>query len=341
MTAPRSLQRALAAARTEPPVWDAAHTEAVWSGIDTRRGVRARRRRIAGASAVVAAVAVLALLGVRQLGSRDEGAEVSPSVTPQPLAGAAPSRAIETPEGSSPAVVDEPILVEEDEPDATLLAEAGTITHDKEGTTQYRAAGDWSGHLSVGDGAIEITGPGAAFSVTTDASATVVTVEAAVVVIEYGGERKELHPGEVLRVETTHVVAEDRTRRTPRDRPGPDALLEQADAARRRGDLADAAKMLRQFTKRHVGHADAATAWFQLGKVERRRGRHRAAATAFGTSRKLLRGKVLESDALAEHARSLAAAGKDRDAKARAEEYLRWKPGGLHAADMRAIVDAR
>jgi len=336
-----SLDRALAVARTAPPTWDAAQTNEVWAGIEGRRRTRARVRQV-GAGLAVVGLAIAGLFGLASPSPEGaSGPTTALAASDVPAEVRSPAAATRPPVESSVEPSVEPIVEPPNGPSdqAVVLARAEAVAHAGE-HAHYQAAEDWSGQLDVHDGAIGISGPGAAFSVHTEASATVVSVQAAVVVVEYAAERRELHAGEILRIESEAIVAHAPARKEPRERVTAEVLLSRADDARRRGDLAAAAKLLRQFTKRHGSHQDAATAWFQLGKVERRRGRHRAAASAFASSRRLLRGKVLEGDALAEHARSLAAAGRRRDAEARAREYLRWKPGGLHAADMRAIVDA-
>ncbi len=117
-----------------------------------------------------------------------------------------------------------------------------------------------------------------------------------------------------------------------------DALQARADEARAHGRLADAATALRQLIRHHRKDARAYSAWFQLGKVERARGKHGSAAAAFEACAKRSASGALSEDARAEAAASWKAAGNHTRAHAAAQAYLERHPQGTHAARMQRIV---
>ncbi len=116
----------------------------------------------------------------------------------------------------------------------------------------------------------------------------------------------------------------------------PDAatLLARADAARASGSLDEAARLLRRLVATHPRDPRVTLALFSLGRVERRRGHHQAAAQAFEQC-----GAGLRGDAMAEAAASWIAAGQPSKARAAAQRYVTTYPEGVHAAQMRALAD--
>lgn len=118
---------------------------------------------------------------------------------------------------------------------------------------------------------------------------------------------------------------------------GPDELLARADTARRAGRTDDAAAALRELVDRHSRDPRVPTALFTLARIERSRGRHAAAATAFAECRARAPSGPLAEDALAEEATAWVAAGDLARAKETARRYLSLHPSGLYADRMRAI----
>ena len=135
-------------------------------------------------------------------------------------------------------------------------------------------------------------------------------------------------------------------RRPERPRPAPaeaeppdaDALLRQADAARRAGELAEATRLLETFVHTHRTHAEASAARMSLARVLEQRGRLEAAARTYEAL--LGPGVVgtLREDARAGAARVWSRHGKDERARPHARTYLQRNPDGPHAAAMKAIV---
>lgn len=158
------------------------------------------------------------------------------------------------------------------------------------------------------------------------------------------GLHEDAAPHEDTAADEDDVVVIDATEPAPAPRPtrpaGPsvEALLADADAARARGDLPRAAAALSELVRRHGSDPRAYSAYFQLGKVERARGRHAAAAAAFVKCWKRAPRGSLAEDARAEAAVSWHAAGRDADARAAAEGYLSRHPGGTHQARMRSLL---
>ena len=79
----------------------------------------------------------------------------------------------------------------------------------------------------------------------------------------------------------------------------------------------------------------SATALFTLGRVERTRGRHVAAANAFESAYERDPGAILAEDALAEATVSWADAGRTERARAGAERYLSHYPAGQYLERVR------
>jgi cytochrome c-type biogenesis protein CcmH/NrfG len=117
-----------------------------------------------------------------------------------------------------------------------------------------------------------------------------------------------------------------------------DAMLDEADAARRDGRLPEAATLLRKIATTHAADARAPSVWFMLGRVERRRGRHEAAAQAFRRAARLATSDALAEDALAEEATAWHDAGATQKAASAAERYLERWPSGTHAKRVQTIV---
>jgi hypothetical protein len=109
--------------------------------------------------------------------------------------------------------------------------------------------------------------------------------------------------------------------------------MSKADAARAAGVYEGALRALRALIQAHPTDGRATLALFTIGKVERKRGHHAAAARAFEQC-----GPALEGDAIAEAAASWQAAGKSARARAAARRYLQTYPKGVHAEAMRGLT---
>ncbi len=121
--------------------------------------------------------------------------------------------------------------------------------------------------------------------------------------------------------------------------PNTDALFSEVDKARSRGDHDRAVALLHRIIGRAENRSQRASAQFILGKVERVRGRPRAAAKAFRSCLELSPKSPLAEDARAEEALSWFAAEKTEKAKAAIQAYLERYPNGIHANRLRRLVE--
>jgi transmembrane sensor len=116
-------------------------------------------------------------------------------------------------------------------------------------------------------------------------------------------------------------------------------LQERADAARLSGELGEAAAALSELVRRYPKDSRAYSGYFTLGKVERARGRHAAAAAAFTACFQRAPSGSLAEDARAEAAVSWQSAGQTERAAAAAQAYLDRYANGAHRARMQRILD--
>ena len=114
--------------------------------------------------------------------------------------------------------------------------------------------------------------------------------------------------------------------------------LQKADQARKSGDLATAATILRGLAARAGRDPRGATIWFTLGRVEAQRGHFEASAKAFDRGWRSHPEDPLAGDALAESAQSLRAANRIDAARAAARLYLDRFPRGGQIHRMRDIM---
>lgn len=118
-----------------------------------------------------------------------------------------------------------------------------------------------------------------------------------------------------------------------------DALIAEGDEARRSGDLAQAARAFRDAIDALGPSPRAATVWFTLGRVERARGRHTAAAEAFAAAYAEDAGAILAEDALAEATVSWADAGNRTRAADSAARYAARYPSGEYVERVRRAAE--
>lgn len=122
------------------------------------------------------------------------------------------------------------------------------------------------------------------------------------------------------------------------DRRSVEDLLALVDDARARADLAAAAAALREIVDDHGGDPRAYGSAFQLGKVERSRGRHAAAARAFAKAARKSPAGALSEDARAEAAISWFDAGDHAAARGAAKDYLARHGDGTHVARVQRML---
>jgi transmembrane sensor len=116
-------------------------------------------------------------------------------------------------------------------------------------------------------------------------------------------------------------------------------LMLAADVARLSAHPQDAVRPLREVCDRHPNDRSAPVAAFTLGRVLLDDlGRPAEAAAAFRKAYALWPGGPLADDALAREASAWDGAGRSKDARAAAEEYLGRYPQGRQAAAMRQIL---
>lgn len=119
----------------------------------------------------------------------------------------------------------------------------------------------------------------------------------------------------------------------------PQGLLVAADHARRRGNLSEAATLLRRILVEHPQDEHAPTAAFTLGRVLLDAEDYIGAANAFGNTLSLSPNGPLAQDALARRAEAWARAKQWDKARQQAEEYLSRYPQGTRQALIKRILD--
>ncbi len=221
------------------------------------------------------------------------------------------------------------------------------------GQVRYTVTPDRARAFVVDAAGIEVRVVGTIFTITLaeDARRMEVEVERGLVEVDNGTRVAELGPGDRLSLDAEdvddEVVMLDAAEPTSAPRPARpvapvvpsvEVLLGEADAARARGDLPRAAAALAELVRHYSSDPRAYSAYFQLGKVERARGRHAAAASAFAKCWKRAPQGALAEDARAEAAVSWHAAGRDDRAREAAEGYLARHPSGTHHSRMRSLL---
>jgi transmembrane sensor len=145
-------------------------------------------------------------------------------------------------------------------------------------------------------------------------------------------------PVTALAVPTKPREATVRPKKPVEHRRSIDDLLEVVDDARGRNDLAAAATALREIVEQHRDDPRAYGSAFQLGKIERSRGRHAAAARAFAGAARRSPAGALSEDARAEAAISWFDAGSHDAARKAGDDYLARHPGGTHEARVQRML---
>lgn len=197
--------------------------------------------------------------------------------------------------------------------------------------------------VHAGDVTVRVLGT--AFNVAMDNGKVRVHVLRGRVEVEGGGKITELSIGETLEIPAVRPI--DPTPSTTiaptveKKPAGPtvEALLGKADEARAAHRYDEAATALRTMIASYPGDPRVSSALFTLGRVERMRGKHAAAAEAFARCYKTAPHGALAEDALAEEASSWKSAGDTIRAKSAAQRYLKQHPSGPHAARMMPLAE--
>lgn len=199
--------------------------------------------------------------------------------------------------------------------------------------------------LTVDAAGVRVRVVGTVFTVDVREASVEVGVESGEVVVDDGERVSQVAGGHRLTVPIPGTVEQpEEEEREHVDEPllpekvSVDALLEQADAARKARDWDAAAGLLRKVLAARPGRLRSSSALFTLGRVERSRLRHSQAAAAFRSCRTRSPEGPLAEDALAEEATSWADAGVHDRAREAATLYLERHASGTHARRMRAIL---
>ena len=192
---------------------------------------------------------------------------------------------------------------------------------------------------------------GSHFSASLTEKKVSIEVDEGKVIVDDGNKQLELVGGDSLRLERQARLDEAQVESKPPRKAkavharadakkraskglSVDELTKRADDARRAGDLATSAATLQQLVGGEAEGKVPPVTWMTLGRVERRRGNHQAAAKAFEAYWKRFSSRPLAEDALHEAFVSWRAAGRTSEAQRVAETYLEAFPGGLHADQM-------
>lgn len=343
--------------------WDPLRERRVLGRVEAeldRRAASRPRRWIAAGVAVAAAAAVAMVVMWPQSEPAADTMDLAAIVEPAPEASwpaipSMPAAAIALADGST-ATLHDGARIELGAPTGDDI-----VIEQSVGRVHYDVRSGLPRTFTVVADDVQVVVLGTAFWVTRDDASVRVTVEHGRVAVmrtadDDGSEPTallvaELGAGDELRIgvdepPATVAIAPTKPRdiKSPRkpiaadDRRSVDELLAVVDDARGRGDLAAAAAALREIVDHHREDPRAYGSAFQLGKVERSRGRHAAAARAFASAAKRSPSGALSEDARAEAAISWFDAG-DHDAARRAgEDYLARHPAGTHEARVQRML---
>jgi transmembrane sensor len=328
------------------PGWDNLRERRVLDHVEAEIPRRRRHRRVraAAALAAIAAAALVAFLVITFDGADQK--EQRPAAGPSSIA------SVQLPDGSQAFVHDARQIEFEQRDDGALWV------RQRRGTVRYRVRPRPRRRgFVVQAGPARVRVVGTIFSVSMEPGHVAVKVERGRVAVERGKRRALLGAGDEIRIRISSsrpsepapaasqpssapVSGHTRRARRPgrRTRPTLEALMDQVDAARRKGDLDRAARLIEQVIRNHAGDRRMAVVLFTQGRIEQARGRFRAAARAFGRCwTRFPRGSLAE-DALAGQAGALRAAGSQERASAAARRYLSMYPRGIHRRRMKEIL---
>lgn len=232
----------------------------------------------------------------------------------------------------------------------------------RRGTVRYEVRPDPKREFTVRVAGNVVRVRGTVFTVARAQESVEVSVQRGRVEVDDGGRKRELAPGESLRVPIRNGAddiplvpasaapppdiapsalpsTEAEPRPTSTSRASAADLLAKADAARLAQKPAEAAAALETLVATYPRDSRVPNALFSLARVERSRGRETAAAKAFERCLKVAPKGALAEDALAEAAVSWSLVGMDQAARQHATSYLSRYPQGPHAKRMKAIID--
>lgn len=230
----------------------------------------------------------------------------------------------------------------------------------RRGEVRYEVKPDATRLFSVRAHDVEVRVIGTIFSIAVEDDGVLVSVEHGRVSVQNGKRRVELASGETLRLSSEVVAAATQEPLVPLAPTGapavpsakavasailpaapattPAELLSEADAARGRGDLALAERLLTALVGKHPSAPQATSAAFSLGRIQSARGNFAAAAQTFQKLRQRAPSGPLAEDALAEAANAVALSGQGSAARELARQYLGQYPKGAHAERMRRLA---
>ncbi len=289
-----------------------------------------------------------------ELASLDQGPRrmhgFLPAIPPaRPLPEQAPSR-MSLPDGSTAE------LFGGAEVDISSQAEDLVRLQQPHGRVRYSVTPNPARRFIVDAAGVQVRVLGTIFVVTVEVEHVRVEVERGKVEVASGEHTTTLVAGEELLIPAPTVDPPKSSRPARRSStpsveelpikraPGPivanaEALLMRADKARAQGKLVDAVAALNLLVRHYPADTRAYSSYFQLGKLERTRRHHAAAAAAFSACYDHTPTGALSEDAQAEAAASWLAAEAPAQARKTASAYLEHYPAGVHAARMRHIID--
>lgn len=229
-------------------------------------------------------------------------------------------------------------LEEQGDEQVRLTQSAGEATYDVKPNPKRKFV------VNAGDVTVRVLGT--AFTVTMQNGKVKVHVLRGRVEVEGSGKIAVLASGETLEMPAVRPIEQAPSATSappPIDKkpaaPTVEQLLAKADEARAAHRYDEAASALRAMIASYPGDGRIASALFTLGRVERMRGKHAAAAEAFARCAKVAPHGALAEDALAEEAVSWKSAADAGRAKSAAQRYLKAHPSGPHAARMMPLTE--
>jgi TolA-binding protein len=332
--------------------WDDVREARVLTRILSEADVEPARRR----RQLLTALSLAAAFAIAGVGWRHWSAQVSPIATPLPVtASAVPSGTsrLALADGSKAYLM----------PGAELepLEQSARVVRisQRRGEVRYEVKPDATRVFSVRAHDVDVRVIGTIFTVAVESGGVLVSVGHGRVSVQSGARRVELASGETLRLSSELVaaaaqepaaplpaasnpsVSSARTVASASDSAAagttPAELLADADAARGRGDLALAERLLAALVSKHPNAPQATSAAFSLGRIQSARGNFATAAQTFQRLLQRAPSGPLAEDALAEAANAVALSGQGSAGRELALKYLAQYPKGAHAERMRRL----
>lgn len=318
--------------RSMEPAWDDLREQRLLVRVQEEKRARLAKKSLPVVWLAAAAVILAAVVGLATYRLRK---------TPAPIANVETTATpkMQLADGSEVALIkDAQVKVDEQGDEQVRLTQsAGEASYDVKPNPKRR--------FIVRAGDVEVRVLGTAFSVAMEKDKVRVHVLRGRVEVEGAGKVTVLAIGETLEVPAVRPIEVPSATIAPppieKKQVGPtvEALLGKADEARAAHRYDEAASALRTMIASYPGDPRVASALFTLGRVERMRGKHAAAADAFARCYKSAPHGALAEDALAEEAVSWKSAGDAAKAKSAAQRYLKQHPSGPHAARMMPLTE--